>query len=134
VRQPRVKPCRLTPTAVDDLNIDRSSVLLAKRIPVAAVRLGELMESLTARLIREGESRFRTQNLAALLLADKTRFRGPDRVGWMFTFAAAAYNLVRMRNLMAQAACGRPGGTPAAGPATPCEPPPQPSSDQFNPG
>jgi transposase len=31
----------------------------------------------------------------------KTRFRGLDRVGWMFTFAAAAYNLVRMRNLQA---------------------------------
>ena len=30
----------------------------------------------------------------------KTRHRGIDRVGWMFTFAAAAYNLVRMRNLM----------------------------------
>ena len=29
----------------------------------------------------------------------KTRFRGLDRVGWMFTFTAAAYNLVRMRNL-----------------------------------
>ena len=34
----------------------------------------------------------------------KTKFRGPDRVGWMFTFAAAAYNLVRMRNLAAVAA------------------------------
>jgi transposase len=31
----------------------------------------------------------------------KTRFRGLDRVGWMFTFAAAAYNLVRIRNLCA---------------------------------
>ena len=30
----------------------------------------------------------------------KTRHRGADRVGWMFTFAAAAYNLVRMRNLL----------------------------------
>jgi transposase len=29
----------------------------------------------------------------------KTRFIGLDRIGWMFTFAAAAYNLVRMRNL-----------------------------------
>ena len=29
----------------------------------------------------------------------KTRHRGRARVGWMFTFAAAAYNLVRMRNL-----------------------------------
>ena len=29
----------------------------------------------------------------------KTRHRGLARVGWMFTFATAAYNLVRMRNL-----------------------------------
>jgi hypothetical protein len=37
-------------------------------------------------------------------LQRKTRFRGPDKVGWMFTFAAAAYNLVRMPNLVAQPA------------------------------
>jgi len=30
----------------------------------------------------------------------KTRHRGIARVGWTFTFAAAAYNLVRMRNLL----------------------------------
>jgi transposase len=29
----------------------------------------------------------------------KTKYRGLWRVGWIFTFAAAAYNLVRMRNL-----------------------------------
>jgi hypothetical protein len=29
----------------------------------------------------------------------KTRHRGIFKVGWVFTFAAAAYNLVRMRNL-----------------------------------
>jgi hypothetical protein len=29
----------------------------------------------------------------------KLRHRGLQLVGWMFTFAAAAYNLVRMRNL-----------------------------------
>ena len=29
----------------------------------------------------------------------KTRHRGLPKVGWVFTFAAAAYNLVRMRNL-----------------------------------
>ena len=34
----------------------------------------------------------------------KTRHRGVERVGWMFTFALAAYNLVRMRNLAAAAA------------------------------
>jgi transposase len=29
----------------------------------------------------------------------KTRHRGAAKVGWIFTFASAAYNLVRMRNL-----------------------------------
>lgn len=29
----------------------------------------------------------------------KTRFRGKDRVGWDFTFAAAAYNLIRLPKL-----------------------------------
>ena len=29
----------------------------------------------------------------------KVRHRGIEKVGWLFTFAAAAYNLVRMRNL-----------------------------------
>ena len=29
----------------------------------------------------------------------KLKYRGIFKVGWVFTFAAAAYNLVRMRNL-----------------------------------
>ncbi len=33
-------------------------------------------------------------------LLRKTRHRGLERVGWMFTWAAAAYNLVRIRNLI----------------------------------
>jgi transposase len=33
---------------------------------------------------------------------DKTRFRGRDRVEWAFTFAAAAYNLVRLPKLIAE--------------------------------
>ena len=37
-------------------------------------------------------------------LLRQTRHRGTERVGWMFTFAAATYNLVRIRNLMAMAA------------------------------
>jgi transposase len=36
-------------------------------------------------------------------LLRKTRHRGLARVGWMFTFAAAVYNLVRMRTLAAVA-------------------------------
>lgn len=33
----------------------------------------------------------------------KTRHRGKERVGWMFVFTAAAYNLTRMRNIFAEA-------------------------------
>ena len=33
---------------------------------------------------------------------EKTRFRGRDRVGWAFTFAAAAYNLVQLPKLIAE--------------------------------
>jgi hypothetical protein len=35
-------------------------------------------------------------------LMRNTRHRGARRVDWMFTFAAAVYNLVRIRNLMEQ--------------------------------
>lgn len=34
---------------------------------------------------------------------EKTRFRGRDRVGFAFTFAAAAYNLVRLPKLLTAA-------------------------------
>ena len=34
---------------------------------------------------------------------EKTKLRGLDRVGWSFTFAAAAYNLVRLPKLLAEA-------------------------------
>jgi len=39
--------------------------------------------------------------MKTVALVRKTKFRGPDKVGWMFTLAAIAYNLVRMRNLQA---------------------------------
>jgi transposase len=42
--------------------------------------------------------------IKTVALQRMTRFRGTDRVGGMFTFAAAAYNLVRIRNLQAAAA------------------------------
>lgn len=41
--------------------------------------------------------------LKTIGLMRKTRHRGKDRVGWMFTLAAAAYNLIRIRNLSAAA-------------------------------
>jgi transposase len=42
--------------------------------------------------------------IKTVALQRKTRFRGLERVGWMFTLAASAYNLVRMRNLQAATA------------------------------
>jgi transposase len=42
--------------------------------------------------------------MKTVALQRKTRFVGPERTGWTFTFAAAAYNLVRMRNLPAATA------------------------------
>ena len=39
--------------------------------------------------------------LKTVAMLRKTKLRGLLRVGWVFTFAAAAYNLVRMRNLLA---------------------------------
>ena len=32
---------------------------------------------------------------------EKTKFRGRERVGWAFTFAATAYNLTRLPKLLA---------------------------------
>ena len=43
--------------------------------------------------------------LKTVALLRKTRHRGIFRVGWVFTLAAAAYNLVRMRNLLSPAVC-----------------------------
>ncbi len=37
--------------------------------------------------------------LKTIALLRKVRHRGIFKVGWVFTFASAAYNLVRMRNL-----------------------------------
>jgi transposase len=39
--------------------------------------------------------------LKTIALMRKVRHRGIHKVGWVFTFAAAAYNLVRMRKLLA---------------------------------
>jgi len=39
--------------------------------------------------------------LKTIALMRKVRHRGLEKVGWVFTFAAATYNLVRMKNLLA---------------------------------
>jgi hypothetical protein len=35
---------------------------------------------------------------------EQTKFRGRDRVGWAFSFAATAYNLTRLPKLLAASA------------------------------
>jgi hypothetical protein len=45
------------------------------------------------------EESFRWRKTIALLR--KVRHPGLSQAGWIFTFAAAAYNLVRLRNLLA---------------------------------
>jgi IS5 family transposase len=39
--------------------------------------------------------------LKTIALMRKVRHRGIEKVGWVFTLAAAAYNLVRLRKLLA---------------------------------
>ena len=41
--------------------------------------------------------------LKTVALQRKTRFREVEREGWSFTLAAAAYNLLRIGNLTAEA-------------------------------
>jgi len=36
-------------------------------------------------------------------LLRKVKLRGRKKVGWLFTFAGAAYNLIRLQRLKAQA-------------------------------
>jgi hypothetical protein len=45
--------------------------------------------------------------LKTIALMRKVRHRGTLKVDWIFTFACAAYNLVRMRNLMRSAIPGQ---------------------------
>ncbi|HEY4932128.1 MAG TPA: transposase, partial [Terriglobales bacterium] len=43
--------------------------------------------------------------LKTIALLRKVRHRGLFKVGWVFTFACAAYNLVRLRNLFRLKTC-----------------------------
>ena len=48
------------------------------------------------------EQSFGWMNMVGML--KKVKLRGVEKVGWLFTFTAAAYNLCRLRNLKMQAA------------------------------
>jgi transposase len=60
---------------------------------------GYLLSQRRRKLVEEAFGWMKT-----IALQRKTRFRGLARVGFMFNIAAAAYNLIRIRNLSVQAA------------------------------
>ncbi len=74
-------------------------------------RGGSAIDGRTTRHAGYGVSQHKRQRveevfgwLKTIALLRQTRYRGRERVSWMFTFAAAVYNLVRIRNLTAAAA------------------------------
>ena len=50
--------------------------------------------------MRANGSRRRLRWVKTIAGQDQTRFRGTARVGWAFTLAAAAYNLIRLPKLL----------------------------------
>jgi len=68
---------------------------------MAALRAIPVMRSASARASASRKCSAGSRRSEALR---KTRHRGTARVGWMFTFTAAAYNLVRIPKLLAGAA------------------------------
>jgi transposase len=79
--------------------------------PHVAQQLGRRRSAVDQRTTRHpgyGQSQRRRKRVEEIFgwlktigLQRQTRFRGVARVAWMFTFATAAYNLIRIRHLLA---------------------------------
>ena len=90
---------RVTPHIAIDGHIRKTGKPRATRIDRRTTRHpGYAVSQRLRKRIEEGFGWIKT--IGAL---PKTRHRGLDRVGWMFTLTAAAYNLVRLPKLLAQA-------------------------------
>jgi transposase len=88
-----VAECRnmnVTPHVAQNNNRPGGSAIDARTIRHAGYRISQLKR----KRIEESFGWLKT-----IALMRKVRHRGIFKVGWVFTFAAAAYNLVRMRNL-----------------------------------
>lgn len=88
-----VAECRnmkVTPHVAQNDNRPGGSAIDARTARHAGYRLSQLKR----KRIEESFGWLKT-----IALMRKVRHRGIFKVGWVFTFAAAAYNLVRMRNL-----------------------------------
>ena len=67
-------------------------------LPAGVREIGQLY-GISLRIRKQIEDAFGW--IKAIAGQDKTKFRGRDRVGWAFTLAVAAYDLVRLPKLMA---------------------------------
>ncbi|MGH9655051.1 MAG: IS5 family transposase [Bryobacteraceae bacterium] len=92
-----VAECRnmnVTPHVAQNSNRAGGSAIDARTVKHAGYRVSQIKR----KRIEESFGWLKT-----IALMRKVRHRGIFKVGWVFTFAAAAYNLVRMRNLGATA-------------------------------
>ncbi|MGA8026243.1 MAG: transposase, partial [Bryobacteraceae bacterium] len=88
-----VAECRnmnVTPHVAQNHNRPGGSAIDARTVRHAGYRVSQIKR----KRIEESFGWLKT-----IALMKKVRHRGVFKVGWVFTFAAAAYNLVRMRNL-----------------------------------
>jgi transposase len=83
-----------TPHVAQNLNRSGGSAIDGRTVRHAGYRISQMKR----KRIEEVFGWLKTVGLLR-----KTRHRGLFRVGWVFTFAATAYNLVRMRNLLSSA-------------------------------
>lgn len=85
---------KVTPHVTQNHNLSGGSAIDARTARHAGYRVGQIKR-------KRIEESF--EWLKTIALMRKVRHRGIFKVGWVFTFAAAAYNLVRVRNLEASA-------------------------------
>jgi len=109
-----IRGCRRATLGADKHYDDRAFVECLRTLNVTPHVAQKEITALDARTTRHSgygvSQRFRKRVeevfgwLKTVGLCRQARFRGRERVGWMFTFAVAAYNLVRLRNLRTAAA------------------------------
>src|SRR5204863_8990422 len=89
-RVQQVRPCGATPH-VDEINTHRRSAIDERTTRHPGYALSQ-------------KKRKRVEEICGWMkpvaLMRQERHRGRKRVAWMFTWAAAAYNLTRLRNLI----------------------------------
>ncbi|HWG37242.1 MAG TPA: transposase, partial [Terriglobales bacterium] len=95
----------------DNRQFESESRNLKTKAHVARKRVRSAIPAARARQVGYGISQRKRKRIEevfgwmkTIALLRETRYRGRERVEWAFTFAAAAYNLVRMRKLLAQPA------------------------------